>query len=98
MQAEAPSDSWLALPAVMWPFSSVTGFSAVRPSSVVSGRLPSSCLSVAGSSRISPVALSWTSFFVGRGTISASNLPARWPAAVRCWLDSAYSSWRYRVM
>ena len=74
--AEAPSESWLALPAVMCPFSPVTGLSAARPSSVVSGRLPSSCLSSVSSMRVSPDALSTTTFFVGIGTISASKRPA----------------------
>ena len=40
-QAEAPSESWLALPAVMQP-PSRTGLRPARPSSVVVGRLPSS--------------------------------------------------------
>ena len=88
-QAEAPSESWLALPAVTWPFSPATGFSEARPSRVVSGRLPSSCASVTGSSRGSPLALSTTSFVVGSGTISWLSRPSRWAAAVRCWLASA---------
>ena len=41
-QAEAPSESWLALPAVMNWSSPRTGFSLARPSMLVSGRLPSS--------------------------------------------------------
>ena len=50
--AEAPSDNWLALPAVtkrpslmIWP-SFHTGFSRARPSNVVSARMPSSLSSV----------------------------------------------------
>jgi hypothetical protein len=43
--AEAPSDSWLVFPAVMHP-PSITGFSPWRPAKVVSGRLPSSLVSV----------------------------------------------------
>ena len=46
MQAEEPSESWLALPAVMLVLGPSTGFSAARPSSLVSGRLPSSLSSV----------------------------------------------------
>ena len=44
--AEAPSESWLALPAVMKAPSPRTGLSLARPSRVVSGRLPSSLDSV----------------------------------------------------
>ena len=44
-QAEAPSESWLALPAVMVPFSR-TGLRLASPSVVVPGRLPSSFVSV----------------------------------------------------
>ena len=96
-QAEAPSESWLALPAVITPFSPATGLSAASPAALVSARLPSSWLSVTDSSRVSPVALSTVSFVVGSGTISPSKRPSRWPAAVRCWLDSAYSSCVSRV-
>ena len=42
-QIEAPSENWLALPAVMSCRLARTGLSAASPSSVVSGRLPSSC-------------------------------------------------------
>ena len=41
-QAEAPSESWLALPAVMQNPSPRTGFNTARPSAVESGRAPSS--------------------------------------------------------
>ena len=97
-QAEAPSESCEALPAVTVPFSPRTGASLARPSGEVSGRLPSSCVSVTASSRVSVVFLSCTSFVVAKGTISLSKRPACWAAAVRCWLTSAYSSWASRVM
>ena len=45
-QAEAPSESWLALPAVIHLSGPATGFSLARPSRLVSGRLPSSLVSV----------------------------------------------------
>src|SRR5262249_830624 len=38
--AEAPSESWLALPAVMWPLSPVTGLRAATPSPGGAGRVP----------------------------------------------------------
>src|SRR5829696_821037 len=66
-QAEAPSESWLALPAVMKAPGPRTGSSFARPSGEVSGRLPSSRSSVTACSLISAVALSCTSFVVGGG-------------------------------
>ena len=43
--ADAPSESWLALPAVMFLPGPRTGSSFARPSRVVSARLPSSFVS-----------------------------------------------------
>ena len=97
-QAEAPSESWLALPAVMKAPGPRTGSSFAKPSGEVSGRLPSSRSSVTACSLMSPVALSCTSFVVGSGTISSSKRPACWAAAVRSWLCSAYSSWASRLI
>ena len=88
-QAEAPSESWLALPAVMVPSALTTGLRPARPSAVVSGRLPSSWARVTDSSFVWPVALSVTTFTVLSGTISASSRPSRWAAAMRRWLSNA---------
>jgi hypothetical protein len=85
IETEAPSENWLALPAVITPPGS-----AVRifdtPSMVVSARMPSSAAIV--TSRVSrrPEALSATPMTVVIGTISASKRPAAWAAAARCWL------------
>ena len=73
-------------------FLSSTPLSDSSPSSVVSGRLPSSFVSVTCSSRNALVSLSCSYFHVGSGTISASNLPASCAAAVRCCDCSEYSS------
>ncbi len=97
-QAEAPSDSWLALPAVMNWSSPRTGLSLARPSMLVSGRLPSSFSSVTVRLEISLVSLFSTAMTVVMGTISASKRPAFCAAAVRCWLISAYSSCFCRLM
>ena len=87
-QAEAPSESWLALPAVIH-LPSRTGLSEASPSSVVSGRLPSSLLSVTCSKLSALVSLSTIFLVVGSGTISSSNFLACCAAAVRRWLSSA---------
>src|SRR5262245_29659563 len=87
-QAEAPSESWLALPAVMKP-PSRTGWSDESPSRVVSGRLPSSLLSVTGSKLSAFVFLSTTFLIDGSGAISWVKRPACCAAAVRRWLSSA---------
>ena len=87
--ADAPSESWLALPAVMVPSALTTGLRAASPSAVVSARFPSSWVRVTASSRVSPVALSVTIFTLFSGTISASSRPSRWAAAIRRWLSSA---------
>jgi len=86
-QALAPSDSWLALPAVMLNPSPFTGLSAASPSAVVSGRGPSSCDSVMSLNDTAPLALSATAMLVAIGEISSSNLPPCWAAAVRRWLS-----------
>ena len=83
-QAEAPSESWLALPAVIIASGPITGCRLCRPSSVVSARLPSSLVIVTSCFEISPVSLSLTAIVAVTGTISSSNLPAAWAAAVRC--------------
>ena len=97
-QAEAPSLSWLALPAVMNWSSPRTGLSLASPSSVVSGRLHSSEVSVTASWLTALVALSTTSLVVVIATISSAKRPACCAAAVRRWLSSAYSSCAARLM
>ena len=97
-QAEAPSESWLALPAVTKAPSPRTGLSLARPSSVVSGRLPSSLASRVSTSRVSPVALSVTVIIALIGTISSSNRPAACAAAVRRWLSRLKASCASREM
>ena len=97
-QAEAPSESWLALPAVTFASGPMTGCSAARPSSVVSGRLPSSLVIVTSRLETSPVSLSFTVITASQETISSSNAPAAWAAAVRCCDCSAYSSCAWREM
>ena len=97
-QADAPSENWQALPAVMFLSPPLTGSSRARPSAVVSGRLPSSLASVTSSSQVLPVSLSVIRFTVLSGTISSSSLPAACAAAVRCSLMSAYSSWASRLI
>jgi acetyl-CoA acetyltransferase len=91
--AEAPSENWLALPAVITP----PGI-AVRifdtPSSVVSARMPSSAASVTSLVNMRPVALSATPANTVIGTISASNRPAACAAAARCCDCAPYSSCR----
>ena len=96
--AEAPSESWLALPAVIHLSGPITGCSLARPSMLVSGRLPSSLVSFTVFLVVSLVFLSVTSIVVSIGTISSSNLPACWPAAVRSWLCSEYSSCASRLI
>ncbi len=91
--AEAPSENWLALPAVTTP----PGM-AVRildtPSSVVSGRMPSSAERVTSRVPSWPVLASATPIVTVIGTISSLNLPAAAAAAARSWLCTPYSSWR----
>ena len=94
--AEAPSDNWLALPAVTVP-PSRTGLRLDSPSSVVPGRLHSSWVTVTSWYEISFVSLSITAMLVWMGTISSSNFPAACAAAVRFWLSRAYSSCTSRL-
>ncbi len=93
---DAPSESWLALPAVMTLPGPRTGSSFSSPSSVVSGRLPSSLSSVTSRIETSPVSLSLTAIVAVTGMISSSNLPVRCASAVRCCERSANSSQRSR--
>ena len=86
--AEAPSESWLALPAVMNFPAPRTGSSFASPARVVSGRLPSSARSVTSSKLAAPLSLSVTCMVVVSGTISSSKRPACCAAAVRCWLST----------
>jgi hypothetical protein len=90
-QADAPSENWLALPAVTTPPGTAERIFAT-PSSVVSGRMPSSCDTVTSRESIAPVALSGTPAITVSGTISASKRPAARAAAARCWLCTPYSS------
>ena len=90
-QAEAPSENWLALPAVMTP-PGTAGRMPRTPSSVVSGRMPSSAETVTSLVIIAPVAGSVVAMMVVIGTISSSNLPSRCAAAARRWLRTPYSS------
>ena len=98
IDAELPSDSWLAFPAVIDVSGPRTGLSPDRPSRVVSARLPSSLDTVISRCETSLVSLSTTFMVVVTGTISASKRPSACAAAVRCWLFSAYSSCRSRLM
>src|SRR6185436_11251046 len=77
-EADAPSESCEALPAVMkrpslmrWPFLN-TGCNACRSASVVLGRLPSSSLSVTSFSEVAPVSLSVMVIIDVSGASSAS--------------------------
>ncbi|MNH25527.1 hypothetical protein D3C79_855260 [compost metagenome] len=94
-EADAPSDSCEALPAVMKRPGSVhcppchTGSSAVRLARVVSARLHSSCSKVTVSKRVSPLALSTIALRVLSGASSRSNRPAACAWAVRIWLCKA---------
>ena len=90
-QADAPSENWLALPAVITPPGTAERI-LDTPSSVVSGRMPSSSLTVTSFDSIAPVALSGTPAVTVIGTISALKRPAARAAAARCWLCTPYSS------
>ena len=96
--ADEPSDSWEALPAVIKASSPIIGLRLAKPSMVVEGRLQSSLSATAACSVISPVSLFLTFMMVFMGTISSSKAPVSWPAAVRCWLISEYSSCASREM
>ena len=82
MATEAPSENWLALPAAMTP-PSIAGLIFATPSSVVSGRIPSSCETVTSRTDSAAVFLSTAFIFVVIGTISSSNFPAARAAAAR---------------
>ena len=97
MATDAPSENWLALPAVITPPGSA-GRIFDTASSVVSARMPSSAEIVTSRVSSMPVALSATPMMVVIGTISASKRPAACAAAARCWLCTPYSSWRSRLM
>ena len=66
--AAAPSEIWLALPAVAVPSLPNAGFSFARPSAVVSARMPSSA--------------STPTFAMHCSAESATISPLKWPAAV----------------
>src|SRR5262249_45444408 len=74
-QADAPSESWLAFPAVM-VLPSNTGLILARPSAVVSGRGPSSCASVTSRRETCLVSLSMTVILVAIGTSSSLKTAA----------------------
>src|SRR3546814_17726528 len=83
-QADEPSESWLALPAVIvWP-SPITGFRLASPSRVVSGRLHSSLFATTSFSLHSLVSFSITHLVALHAPISLAHLPAVYPAALRC--------------
>jgi hypothetical protein len=89
-QAEAPSESCEALPAVMLrpTFTRIpsakTGFNEAKPSRVVSALAPSSLARRTCFCDVAPLALSTTVIVVAMGAISASKRPAARAAAVRC--------------
>ena len=97
-QAAKPSESWLALPAVMKPSSPMTGGSFARPSALVEGRLHSSMSMATSCLLVSPVSRSTTILVTLLVTISSAKRPASWAAAVRRWLWREYSSWASREM
>ena len=71
------------------PFAFAHRLECGEPFRVVSGRLPSSLVSVTGSKLSALVVLSITFFVVGIGTVSSSKRLACCPVAVRRWLSSA---------
>mmetsp|Transcript_70736 Transcript_70736/g.216814 ORF Transcript_70736/g.216814 Transcript_70736/m.216814 type:complete len:246 (+) Transcript_70736:210-947(+) len=74
----APSDTWLALPAVVLPPALKAALSSPKPLVVVSARGPSSALTTTS------LTLPSASFtFAVIGTISASKRPAFWAATAR---------------
>ncbi len=90
-QADAPSESRLALPALM-VLPSNTGLILASPSAVLSGRGPSSLAIVTSCSETAFVSLSATAILVVKGTISSLKRPPWIAAAVRRWLSRPYSS------
>ena len=85
--AEAPSVICDELPAVTLPSGLNAGFSLASVSAVVSGRMPSSAVTISSVSMSLPVSLSsglaWT------GMISLSKRPSSVAWAARCWLLGA---------
>ena len=79
ISAPAPSLVCELLPAVTLPWAANTGFSLARPSSVVSGRGPSSRLTVRVLVLTSPVARLGVRSTTSMGVISSVNSPAFWP-------------------
>ena len=96
MDAPAPSDICELLPAVTDPRAANTGRSLPSPSSVVSGRGPSSRSTTLVRVATFAAARSGTFSRTGTATISASNSPAIC-AASAFWCDaSAKASWSSR--
>ena len=83
--ADAPSANWLALPAATTP-PSRAGLIFDTPSNVVSGRIPSSRLTVTSSTDAAPESLSTTFIRVVIAAISSSKRPASRAAEARRWL------------
>src|SRR3569832_1894286 len=88
--APAPSENWLALPAVITPPGSA-GLLPLMPSYVVPSRRPSSLLAVT-CFVIRPSVASATPAVTVIGAISSLNLPASCAAHAFCWLAAPYSS------
>mmetsp|Transcript_77938 Transcript_77938/g.142662 ORF Transcript_77938/g.142662 Transcript_77938/m.142662 type:complete len:210 (+) Transcript_77938:336-965(+) len=83
----APSDTWLALPAVVLPPALNTAFSLPRPSSVVPARGPSSAFTTTSET------LPFASFTLAvTGTISSSKSPAFCAAIAFAWDSTAIVS------
>src|SRR5881396_3775692 len=89
MQAEAPSENWLALPAAMHP-PSIAGRIFETPSYVVSARMPSSAETVTSFAVTRAVSLSAMPMTTFIGTISSPNLPAASAAAALCKFGDAH--------
>ncbi len=73
-RAEAPSEIWLELPAVILPSGLKAGFRLARDSGVVSGRMPSSAVTMPSPLMMLPVSLSRRISWIG--TISRSKRPS----------------------
>ena len=85
--AQAPSLTPDALPAVTVPSGRTMPLSLASASMVVSARGCSSLLTSSGSPRFCAI---------DTGTISSASRPAATAAAARCWLRSANASWSAR--
>ena len=92
--AAAPSEICEAVPAVIVPSFPKAGRSLARASTVVPGRMPSSCVTVS----VSPPAGPRAGMRDGTPTISAANRPFLVAAAARWWDMAANSSCCSRVM